>query len=71
MRIAVDATTNVITNFEYLNNPIGHYANSIRDLYTYLQAQGVPFKIGQDITGRTDNLGFNIAAGSIMEFGGT
>ena len=71
MRIAVNTSTNQIINFEYLNNPIGHYANSIRDLYTYLLAQGVPFKIGQVITGRADNLGFNIGAGSLMEFGGT
>jgi sugar lactone lactonase YvrE len=71
MRIGVNAVTETIINFEYLNNPIGHYANSIRDLYTYLQAQGVPFRIGQLITGRTDNLGFDVGAGSVMEFGGT
>jgi hypothetical protein len=71
MRIAVNTTTNQIINFEYLNNPIGNYANSIRDLYKYLVAQGVPFKIGQLVTGRTDNLGFNIGSGSLMEFGGT
>jgi hypothetical protein len=71
MRIAINTTTNQIINFEYLNNPIGNYANSIRDLYKYLVAQGVPFKIGQLVTGRTDNLGFNIGSGSLMEFGGT
>jgi hypothetical protein len=71
MRIAVNPTTSQIISFEYLNNPIGHYANSIRDLYTYLLAQGVPFKIGQLVTGRTDNLGFDVGSGSLMEFGGT
>jgi hypothetical protein len=71
MRIAVNTATNQIINFEYLNNPIGHYANSIRDLYTYLLAQGVPFRIGQTVTGRNDNLGFDVGAGSLLEFGGT
>jgi lysophospholipase L1-like esterase len=71
MRIAVDTSTNLILGFEYLNNPIGHYANSIRDLYTALIAQGVPFKGGQIITGRASDLGFDVSAGTIMEFGGT
>ena len=71
MRIAVDAVAETIIGFEYLNNPIGHYANSIRDLYTALLAQGVPFKVGQTITGRATDLGFDASAGTIMEFGGT
>jgi hypothetical protein len=71
MRIAVDTVAETILGFEYLNNPIGHYANSIRDLYTALIAQGVPFKVGQTITGRATDLGFNASAGTIMEFGGT
>jgi hypothetical protein len=71
MRIAVDTSTNLILGFEYLNNPIGHYANSIRDLYSYLLAQGVPFKKDQIITGRASDLGFDVSAGSLMEFGGT
>ena len=71
MRIAVDAVAETILGFEYLNNPIGHYANSIRDLYTALLAQGVPFKVGQTITGRATDLGFDASAGTIMEFGGT
>jgi hypothetical protein len=71
MRIAVDAVAETILGFEYLNNPIGHYSNSIRDLYTALLAQGVPFKVGQTITGRATDLGFDASAGTIMEFGGT
>jgi hypothetical protein len=71
MRIGVNAVTGLIVGFEYLNNPTGHYANSIRDLYTYLLAQGVPFKIGQAITGRVADLGFDVGAGTLMEFGGT
>jgi hypothetical protein len=71
MRIAVDLSTNLIIGFEYLNNPIGHYANSIRDLYAYLLAQGVPFKKDQTVTGRAGDLGFDVSAGSLMEFGGT
>jgi hypothetical protein len=71
MRIAVDAVAETILGFEYLNNPIGHYSNSIRDLYTALLAQGVPFKVGQTITGRATDLGFNASEGTIMEFGGT
>jgi hypothetical protein len=71
MRIAVDLTTNLILGFEYLNNPIGHYANSIRDLYSFLLANGVPFKQNQTVTGRAGDLGFDVGAGSLMEFGGT
>ena len=71
MRIAIDLSNNTIIGFEYLNNPIGHYANSIRDVYTYLLAQGVPFKKDQVVTGRATDLGFDVSAGSIMEFGGT
>tara|TARA_R110000851_G_C13092036_1_gene567005 strand:+ start:2715 stop:4022 length:1308 start_codon:yes stop_codon:yes gene_type:complete len=71
MRIGVDVNTSTILGFEYLNNPIGHYANSVRDLYAYLLAQGVPFKKDQLITGRPSDLGFDVSAGSLMEFGGT
>jgi hypothetical protein len=70
MRIAVDVSTNLILGFEYLNNPIGHYANSIRDIYSFLLANGVPFKKNQTVTGRAD-LGFDVGAGTLMEFGGT
>jgi hypothetical protein len=70
MRIAVDLATNLILGFEYLNNPIGHYANSIRDIYSFLLANGVPFKQNQTVTGRAD-LGFDVGAGTLMEFGGT
>ena len=71
MRIAVNLATNKILDFEYLNNPIGHYANSLRDVYTFLLAQGVPFKKGQIITGRFTDLGFDISAGGLLEYGGT
>jgi hypothetical protein len=71
MRIAVDTVAETILGFEYLNNPIGHYANSIRDIYQALIAQGVPFKGGQVITGRAGDLGFGAGAGTITEFGGT
>jgi hypothetical protein len=71
MRIAVDTAAETILGFEYLNNPIGHYANSIRDIYQALLAQGVPFKGGQVITGRAGDLGFDVGAGTITEFGGT
>jgi hypothetical protein len=71
MRIGVDTSTNLILGFEYLNNPLGNYANSTRDLYTYLLAQGVPFKVGQTITGRSADLGFDVGAGSLLEYGGT
>jgi hypothetical protein len=70
MRIAVNTSTNQILGFEYLNNPIGHYSNSIRDVYSYLLAQGIPFRKDQVITGRAD-LGFDVSAGTLMEFGGT
>lgn len=70
-RIAVNTSTNLIINFEYLNNPLGNYSNSMRDMYSYILAHGIPFKKGQKITGRTDGLGFNAAEGSLMEFGGT
>jgi hypothetical protein len=71
MRIAVNTSTNQIINFEYDNNPIGHYANSMRDLYEFLLVQGVPFRKDQLVTGRTDNLGFDVSAGQLLEFGGT
>tara|TARA_R110001606_G_scaffold1820_5_gene6974 strand:- start:2 stop:1726 length:1725 start_codon:yes stop_codon:yes gene_type:complete len=71
MRIAVNTATNLILGFEYINNPIGNYSNSIRDLYDYLLAQGVPFKKDQLITGRATDLGFNVSEGSFFRFGGT
>jgi hypothetical protein len=71
MRIAVDTVAETILGFEYLGNPIGHYANSIRDLFKALLEQGVPFKGGQIITGRAGDLGFDVSSGTIMEFGGT
>jgi hypothetical protein len=71
MRIAVNITTEQIINFEYLNNPTGNYANSIRDVYAYLLAQGIPFKKNQVVTGRAADLGFDVGAGTLMEFGGT
>jgi hypothetical protein len=71
MRIGVNTVTNTIIDFEYLNNPLGHYANSIRDLYEYLLLQGIPFKSDQLITGRAGDLGFDVSAGTLMEFGGT
>jgi hypothetical protein len=71
MRISVDTSAETILGFEYLNNPIGHYANSIRDLYKALLAQGVPFKEDQVVTGRATDLGFDVSAGTLMEFGGT
>lgn len=69
MRIAVGSS--VILGFEYLNNPIGHYTNSIRDVYAYLLAQGISFKKDQTVTGRSTDLGFDISAGSLLELGGT
>ena len=71
MRIAVDTSTNTIVNFEYCNNPAGHFTNNVRDLYKYLLAAGVPFKIGLTVTGKSASLGFDVGAGSLMEFGGT
>tara|TARA_R110002096_G_scaffold127516_1_gene275384 strand:+ start:353 stop:1969 length:1617 start_codon:yes stop_codon:yes gene_type:complete len=71
MRISVSPSTATINAFEYLNNPSGHYTNSMRDIYSYLLAQGVPFKKDQLITGRTTDLGFDVSAGSLLEFGGT
>jgi hypothetical protein len=71
MRIGVNTVTNQIIDFEYENNPIGHYANSMRDIYSFLLAQGVPFKKDQIVTGRAGDLGFDVSAGSLLEFGGT
>ena len=70
MRIAVDTSAGTILGFEYLANPLGHYPNSIRDFYSFMLAQGVPFKKDQIVTGRSD-LGFDVSAGELMEFGGT
>ena len=71
MRIGIDVVAGTILGFEYLNNPIRHFANSTRDLFSYLISQGVPFKKEQIITGRAGDLGFDVSAGSFMEFGGT
>jgi hypothetical protein len=71
MRISMNTVSGNILGFEYLANPIGHYSNSIRDLYEFLVSAGLSLRKGQDITGRTDNLGFDAAAGSGMEYGGT
>ena len=71
MRIAVDTVAETILGFEYLNNPIGHYANSIRDLYEFIIAAGVALRKEQGVTGRVGDLGFDVASGSVMEFGGT
>jgi hypothetical protein len=71
MRIAVNTDTEQIIGFEYLNNPIGNILNTTRDLYSYLLAQGIPLKKDQVVTGRTDNFGFDVSAGSLMELGGT
>ena len=71
MRIAMDTNSGTIIGFEYLNNPIGHYSNSLRDIYKVLIAQGVPFKEDQIVTGRSTDLGFDISAGTLTEFGGT
>jgi hypothetical protein len=71
MRIAMDTSAGTILGFEYLANPLGHYPNSIRDFYSFMLAQGVPFKKDQVVTGRSADLGFDISAGEVMEFGGT
>jgi hypothetical protein len=71
MRISVDTTTNLIISFEYLNNPSGHYTNTMRDIYSYLLAQGIPFKKNQTVTGRAGDLGFDVSSGTLMELGGT
>jgi hypothetical protein len=71
MRIAVDTVSETILGFEYLANPIGHYANSTRDLYEFLMAAGLSLRKDQDVTGRTDNLGFDAGAGEGFEYGGT
>jgi hypothetical protein len=71
MRIGVNTSTNLIIGFEYDNNPLGNYANTSRDLYSFLIAQGVSFKKDQVITGRAGDLGFDVSAGSLLEFGGT
>jgi hypothetical protein len=71
IRIGVNTVDSQILGFEYDNNPIGHYANSMRDLYEFLLIQGVPFRKNQVITGRSDNLGFDVSSGQLLEFGGT
>jgi hypothetical protein len=69
MRIGV--ASSLILGFEYLNNPLGNYTNSLRDMYTTLLAQDVPFKTGQVITGRAADLGFDVSSGKTFELGGT
>jgi hypothetical protein len=71
MRIAMDTDAGTILGFEYLANPLGHYPNSIRDFYSFMLAQGVPFKKDQVVTGRAGDLGFDVSAGEVMELGGT
>jgi hypothetical protein len=71
MRISVDTVAETILGFEYLGNPIGHYENNTRDLYGFLVAAGLSLRKGQEVTGRADNLGFDVAAGSGFEYGGT
>jgi hypothetical protein len=71
MRISVNTVTGNIIGFEYLNNPIGHYANSTRDFYEFVKAAGISLRKGQEITGRTDNLGFDGGSGEGFEYGGT
>jgi hypothetical protein len=70
-RISVDTSTNLILGKEFLCNPVGHYGNTIRTLWRYIVASGVPFKIGMEVTGHPADLGFDIAAGTLMEYGGT
>jgi hypothetical protein len=71
MRIVVDTNTNFILGFGYYSNPIGHYGNTIRTLWKYLLANGVPFRIGQEVTGSPTDLSFDIAAGTLMVYGST
>jgi hypothetical protein len=71
MRIGVNTSTNQVIAFEYLNNPLGNDSNSLRDIYTFLLDAGVPFKRDQTITGRDADLGFDVSAGTLLEFGGT
>jgi hypothetical protein len=71
MRIVVDINTNLILGFGYYSNPIGHYGNTIRTLWKYLLANGVPFRIGQEVTGSPTDLSFDIAAGTLMVYGST
>tara|TARA_R110000782_G_scaffold208817_2_gene297116 strand:- start:285 stop:1649 length:1365 start_codon:yes stop_codon:yes gene_type:complete len=71
MRIAMNVAVGLIIGFEYLNNPISNTANTTRDLYNFLVAQGVPFKQNQVVTGRSGDLGFDVSAGTLLELGGT
>jgi hypothetical protein len=71
MRIGVNTSTNLVIGFEYLNNPLGNDSNSLRDVYTFLVSAGIPFKRDQTITGRDADLGFDVSAGTLLEFGGT
>jgi hypothetical protein len=71
IRIAVNTVSNTIIGFEYSNNPIVNVINSLRDVYDFLLAQGVPFKKDMVVTGRATDLGFDVSAGQILEFGGT
>jgi hypothetical protein len=71
MVVIVEPIAGIVVNFEYLNSPIGQYSGSTRDLWLYLIEQGIPLTIGQVVTGRSDNLGYNVGAGSLMQFGST
>jgi hypothetical protein len=71
VRIAVDTAAGTVIGFEYLSNTIGHYSNTIRDFYNTLLAQGIPFKLGQVVTGNAGNLKWNVGEGEGFELGGT
>lgn len=73
MRIAVDIApgANVVVGFEYFCNPIGNESNHARTLYRYMVAAGIPLKENMEVTGRASDLGFDVAAGTMMEYGGT
>jgi hypothetical protein len=71
VRIAVDTAAGTVIGFEYLSNTIGHYSNTIRDFYNTLLAQGIPFKLGQAITGNAGNLKWGVGAGKAFELGGS
>lgn len=71
IRVGVDTSSNTVISFEYLHNATNHIASSIRDVYEYLREAGVSFRKGLEVTGRTDGIGFDMASGSVLEFGGT
>ena len=45
--------------------------NSIRNVYAFPLARGGALKIDRIITGRGGDLGFDVSAGTLLEFGGT